>query len=92
LDAISEGEEDEHSSDDADEDSQEETKSKSFSHPTRHRLVTPKEISSSEPALPTDMHRGTRKTEVETTTGKPRFHAHVVRSFPLRNCDVKEDI
>ena len=90
LNAISEGEEDEYFSDDTDEESQKETKSKSFSHPLRHRLVTTKERSSSEPALPTDIDWGTRKTKVETTTRKPRSYAQVVRSFPLsRNKIIK---
>ena len=75
LDAISEGEEDEYS----DAESQEETKSESFSHPARPRLVTPKERSISEPALPTyDMGWGTKITKVKTTTSKPRFYAHVL--------------
>ena len=78
LNAISEGEEDEHFSGDTDAESLEETKSKSFSHPARHRLVTTKERSSSEPALPTDLDWGTRLTKVETTASKPRFYAHVL--------------
>ena len=77
MNAISEGEEDENFSGDTDDESQEEIKSKSFTHPARHRLVTPKERCSSEPALPTYMAWEPEKAEVKTTS-KPRFYAHVL--------------
>lgn len=53
MNAIIEREEDESFSDNTDAESQKNTGKKSFAHLTRHPLVTPKERSSSEPALPT---------------------------------------
>ena len=78
MNAVSEEEEDENFPGDSDAESREETKSKSFSHPVRHRLVTPKERCNSEPALPTYMDWETRETKVKTPTGKPRFYARVL--------------
>ena len=83
LNAISEGEEDEDFSGDSNDESQEEIKSKSFTRPARHRLVTPKERCSSEPALPTYMDWEPKKTKVKRTTSKPRFYAHVLLNRQL---------
>ena len=78
LNAISEEEEDEYFSGDTDDESQEEVKSKSFSHPARQRLFTPKERCNSEPALPTYLDWEPKKIKVKRTTGKRHFYAPVL--------------